>query len=105
MFDPFDFSDFGSPRTMARTLASNPAAASPGRPATLQPVQPDPKLDTGFDPFADAKPTKPATQDAFSVSTLGATASALSLTVARPPLRYLGLAIVLAAVGAVIAGV
>jgi hypothetical protein len=105
MVDPFDFSDFGSPRTMARALASNPAAASPGRPAALQPVQPDPKLDTGFDPFADAAPAKPATQDAFGVTAPGATASAQSLTVARPPLRFLGLAIVLAAAGAVIAGV
>ena len=104
MIDPFDFSDFGSPRTMARTLASNAAAASPGRPPALQPDQPDPKLDTGFDPFADAAPTKPATQDAFGVTTPGATASAHSLTVARPPLRFLGLAIVLAAAGAVIAG-
>jgi hypothetical protein len=104
MFDPFDFSDFGSPRTMARTLASNPAATSPGEPTALQPVRPDPKLDTGFDPFADAAPRKPATQDAFGIATPGATASAQGLTVARPPLRYLALAIVLAAAGVLIAG-
>jgi hypothetical protein len=105
MVDPFDFSDFGSPRTMARTLASNSAAASAGGPAALPRVQPDPKLDSGFDPFADAAPTKSATQDAFGVTASGATASAQSLTVARPPLGFLGLAVVLAAAGAVIAGV
>jgi hypothetical protein len=41
MFDPFDFSDFGSSRTIARTLASNPAAISPGAPA--RPAAPIPR--------------------------------------------------------------
>jgi len=41
MFDPFDFSDFGSTRTIARTLASDPAAISPGAPA--RPAAPIPR--------------------------------------------------------------
>lgn len=91
MFDPFDFSDFGSPRPNGQT--------------TLQPARPESKLDTGFDPFGEAQPRRTESTDAFAVTTPGANPSARSLTVARPPLTLFGLAIALAAAGALIAGV
>lgn len=91
MFDPFDFSDFGSPRPNGRT--------------TLQPSRPDSKPDTGFDPFADEGPPQAESRDVFGATTTGALQLTQSLAVARPPLALFGLAIVLAAAGVLIAGV
>ena len=95
MMDPFDFSDFGSPR---------PTATGGGH-STLQHTQPDAKLDTGFDPFADGGPRKLESHDAFGMTTSGATATPDRLEVARPPLALFGFAIALAAAGVLIAGV
>lgn len=92
MFDPFDFSDFGSPQPTAG-------------PTTLRPPQPDPNLDTGFDPFTDTQPARGKSDDVFSGTTSGTSGPAESLDVARPPLALFGLAMALAAAGAVIAGV
>jgi hypothetical protein len=90
MFDPFDFSDFGSPRPNGRT--------------TLQPSRPDSKLDTGFDPFADGGRRQAESRDAFDAATTGAVQLTQSIAVARPPLALFGLAIALAAAGVLIAG-
>jgi hypothetical protein len=91
MLDPFDFSDFGSP-------------SPPNGRSTLQPPRPGPKLDTGFDPFADAQPRVVKSVDAFGTTT-PATADSDSLRLAGPPLSLLGLAVVLAVTGASLAGV
>jgi hypothetical protein len=103
MFDPFDFSDFGSPPTTAAapTAGFRPQA---GTAAVGAPRQ-DANLDTGFDPFLDVPPRQAKSHDVLGATTSWATESANSLTVARPPLALFGLAIALAAAGAVIAGV
>jgi hypothetical protein len=92
MFDPFDFSDFGSSRPNGQNGQS-----------TLQPSRPESKLTTGFDPFgqSSARPAQPV--DAFGVTTHGL--GQQDLAVGRPPLGLFGLAIVLAVAGALIAGV
>jgi hypothetical protein len=74
----------------------------PGR-TTLQPPRPEPKLDTGFEPFVDSAP-QAQSRDAFGATTTGATQLTQSLAVARPPLALFGLAITLAGAGVLIAG-
>jgi hypothetical protein len=87
--DPFDFTDFGSPRTNGRT--------------TLHP--PQAQRNSGFDPFAEASPRQTASFDAFGVGPTGTSPSTQGLALAGPPLSLLGLALTLAAAGAVLAGV
>ena len=91
MLDPFDFSDFGSPRSNGH--------------ATVAPHHSETKLNTGFDPFGDSGPRQAESFDAFGVTTPGAGAQAPGIALARPPLNLFGLAIALAAAGALIAGV
>jgi hypothetical protein len=95
MFDPFDFSDFGSPQRNGQTGHTAQT--------TVQPVRPESKLNTGFDPFGQSGPRQAPAVDAFGVTTpvLGQEI----LAVARPPLGLFGLAIALAGAGALIAGV
>jgi hypothetical protein len=92
--DPFDFSEFGT-RRAARTPPVQPPTA--GQSPTPTPT-PNRAFDTGFDPFADQRPSGSDTnnQDVFRPATaLGAEA----LTVAGPPLALFALAFALAAVG------
>ena len=103
MLDPFDFSDFGSTPTTAAALASDlkPQAGTAAVGAPRQQTN----LDTGFDPFTDAPSRQTKVHDVLRAATPWAAESTNSLTVARPPLALFGLAIALAATGAVIAGV
>ena len=91
MVDPFDFSDYGSP-------------ASNGR-AMLQSARTESRLSTGFDPFGEAGPPKAKSADVFGTTTAASGKSGQGLALAGPPLSLLGLAIALAAAGAVVAGV
>lgn len=103
MVDPFDFSDFSSTPTTAAALTSD--VRPPERNAAVGAPRQHANLDTGFDPFTDAPPREAKGHDVFRATTPWATESTSSLTVARPPLALFGLAIALAAAGAVIAGV
>jgi hypothetical protein len=96
MVDPFDFSDFGPPRGVPGSPAGHTTLSSP---------QPASNLNTGFDPFAGSPPRPAKSHDVFGATATAATEAGASLTVARPPLALFGLAIALAAAGAVIAGV
>jgi hypothetical protein len=96
MVDPFDFSDFGPPHGVP---------VSPAGHTTLSSPQPDSKLNSGFDPFADSPPRPAKSQDVFGATTTAVTTPGGSLLVARPPLALFGLAIALAGAGAVVAGV
>jgi hypothetical protein len=90
MFDPFDFSDFGSPRTNGRTAVGPSPSES--------------KLHTGFDPFGETRSAPATPVDAFGMTT-GISDATQGISVARPPLKLFGLAFALAAAGVVIAGV
>ena len=90
MVDPFDFSDFGSPRTNGRTAVGPSPSES--------------KLHTGFDPFGETHSGPVTPVDAFGMA--AATSDATQgISVARPPLNLFVLAIALAAAGVLIAGI
>lgn len=110
MSNPFDFSDFGPP--VRPGAPGGPAGAAPGAPGGA-PAQ------GGFDPWA-GQPQTPAQQsvrpedafghapttgypDAFGQST--GVPGAGSLTMAGPPLVWFAVALGLAVLGAILAGV
>jgi hypothetical protein len=101
--DPFDFSDFGAPRTPAGPPPASPPG--PGGHSAPRPNSPNDGLHTGFDPFAETQPTLVQPRDAFADTDSAGGGLALALNVARPPLALFGLAAVLAVVGIVTAGV
>jgi hypothetical protein len=92
--DPFDFSDFGAGRAARTPPVPAPTAGQSSTPT------PNRTFDTGFDPFADQRPSGSDTnrQDVFRPTTTGAP-GAEALTVAGPPLALFALAFALAAVG------
>jgi hypothetical protein len=112
MSNPFDFSDFGAPRT--------PPAQPPGTPAA-----PGQAPSGAFDPWANQPPAAPArpqpaagtTADAFGAAPVAADAGGRdafgqltgapggALATAGPPLMWFGVAIALALGGALIAGI
>ena len=114
MSNPFDFSDFGAPRT-----PPGPAPQQPGAQAAPGPATPG-----AFDPWANQPPARrqsagiPDTATAFGAEPLGGdpsggrdafgnitAAPSATLATAGPPLMWFGVAIALALGGAIIAGV
>ena len=93
--DPFDFSEFGAGRA-ARTPPPVQAPTTGQAPGPA----PNPRFDTGFDPFGDQRSGGSDTDhpDAFGptgADSLGASA----LAVAQPPVALFALAFVLGALG------
>jgi hypothetical protein len=101
--DPFDFSDFGAPRTPGGPPPASPS--EPGGHSASRPNNPNRGLHTGFDPFAETQPAPARPRDAFADADAAGGGPVLTLNVARPPLALFGLAAVLAVVGMVTAGV
>jgi hypothetical protein len=97
--DPFDFSDFGPP------------SGGPTPPRTGAGSGPPPGADfsTGFDPWANQPKTQPRArrQDAFGQSgdrdAFGQAITTGTLATAGPPLKWFGVALVMAAAGVVLA--
>ncbi|MFG1929980.1 hypothetical protein ACGFK1_04910 [Mycobacterium sp. NPDC048908] len=87
--DPFDFSDFG------------PSSGGPPPPRTGS--RPAPDFSTGFDPWANQPKTRARHQDASERDAFGQTIAPGTLATAGPPLKWFGVALVMAAAGVVLA--
>jgi hypothetical protein len=96
--NPFDFSDFGPP-----------SGSTPPRTGARDQPPPGSDFSTGFDPWANQPKTQPGArrQDAFGQSgdrdAFGQAITTGTLATAGPPLKWFAVALVMAAVGVVLA--
>jgi hypothetical protein len=93
--NPFDFSDFGPPPSGS---VPPPAQAGAQRP----PAQGSGGFSTGFDPWSNQPKTRQRPQDAGR-DAFGQATTTGTLETAGPPLKWFGVALVLAVAGVVLA--